>query len=109
MARLARVAVVGTPHHVTQRGNARRVVFETDRDRFVYMNLLQDSSREHHLEVLGYCLMANHVHLIVVPQRPDSMQRVMQNAQCRYAAYLNTRRQVTGPRLAGPVLLVSDG
>jgi putative transposase len=96
MPRLARVVAVGVPHHVTQRGNGRRVVFESDRDRFVYLNLVQDSSREHRLDVLGYCLMSNHVHFIVIPHRDDSMARVMRDAASRYAAYWNTRHEVTG-------------
>jgi len=96
MPRIARVVAIDVPHHVTHRGNERRVVFETDRDRFVYLNLFQDSAREHALQVLGYCLMSNHVHFVVVPQRPDSMCRVMRHAAGRYAAYRNTQRDSTG-------------
>jgi putative transposase len=96
MARLARVLAVDTPYHVTQRGNARRAVFETDSDRLVYMSLLQECARLYRLNILGYCLMRNHVHLIVLPLRLDSMPRVLRCAHGRYAAYLNARRAASG-------------
>jgi putative transposase len=96
MPRLARVIAVGVPHHVTQRGNARRNIFESDRDRFVYLNLVQDRSRLYALQIIGYCLMSNHVHLIVTPERPDSLPRVMRDAAARYAAYVNAQRETTG-------------
>ena len=96
MARLARVLAVDTPYHVTQRGNARRAVFETDSDRLVYMSLLQECARLHRLSILGYCLMRNHVHLIALPRRLDSMPLVLRCAHGRYAAYLNARRAASG-------------
>jgi len=96
MARLARVLAADTPHHVTQRGNARRAVFETDSDRLVYMSLLQECSRLYRLDILGYCLMRNHVHLIALPRRLDSLPRVLRCAHGRYAAYLNARRTASG-------------
>ena len=96
MARLARVLAVDTPYHLTQRGNARRTVFETDSDRLVYMSLLQECAHLYRLDILGYCLMRNHVHLIALPRRLDSMPRVLRCAHGRYAAYLNARRAASG-------------
>jgi putative transposase len=88
--------VVETPHHVTQRGNGRRVVFETDNDRLVYLGLLQQHAKLQRLAVLGYCLMPNHVHLIVVPEREASLQTALRNAHGRYALYLNARQLTSG-------------
>jgi len=96
MPRLARVLTVDTPYHVTQRGNAQRAVFETDSDRLVYVSLLQEFARLHRLDILGYCLMRNHVHLIALPRRLDSMPRVLRCAHGRYAAYFNARRAASG-------------
>lgn len=96
MARLARVVVPGTPHHVTQRGNSRRVIFESDSDRSVYLDLLRDYCRLHHLSLAGYCLMSNHVHLIVIPARADSLFRTLKHAHGRYAAYFNVRHAASG-------------
>jgi len=85
-----------TPHHVTQRGNGRRVVFESDNDRLVYLGLLQQHARLQRLAILGYCLMPNHVHLVAVPQREASLRTALRNAHGRYAAYLNTRQATSG-------------
>ena len=64
MARLPRVVVADVAHHVTQRGNARQVILESDSDRTTYLALLRQYSDLHRLSLLGYCLMSNHVHLI---------------------------------------------
>ncbi len=96
MARFARVVAADTAHHVTQRGNARRLVFETDADRLVYLELLEASSRTHHLDVLGFCLMSNHVHLVVTPRQPDSLALALRHTHGRYAAFLNARQCASG-------------
>jgi hypothetical protein len=69
MARLARVVAVGVPHHVTQRGNGRQFILACDPDRSVYLDLLRQSIVLHGVELIGYCLMSNHVHLVAVPNR----------------------------------------
>ncbi len=96
MARLARVIAVDTPHHVTQRGNARRFILESDSDRAVYLDLLFQYSRLHRLTLAGYCLMSNHVHLIAAPQRPDSLHLALKHAHGRFAAYSNARHLSSG-------------
>jgi putative transposase len=87
---------VDTPHHVTQRGNARQFVLESEVDRRVYLDLLRQYSALHELSLLGYCLMSNHVHLIVVPRRKDSLARALKNTHGRYAAYWNVRQKSSG-------------
>jgi putative transposase len=96
MARLARVVATGVPHHVTQRGNARQFVFESDCDHLVYLDLLRQQCRRCNLALLGYCLMSNHVHLIVIPARADSLRLALQHAHGRYAAYRNARHASSG-------------
>ncbi len=73
MPRIARAVAVGVPHHVTQRGNNRQDVFFVDSDRDVYLELLKRHAERFELVVYGYCLMTNHVHLIVVPEREDAL------------------------------------
>ncbi len=96
MPRLLRVVAAGVPHHVTQRGNARRDVFHSDSDRMVYLGLLRDHARKRSVIVLGYCLMSNHVHLVVVPPAPDAMALLLRDIHGRYAAYKNTADAATG-------------
>ena len=54
--------LAGVAHHVTQRGNNRQDVFFVDDDRRVYLALLAEQAERYGLEILGYCLMSNHVH-----------------------------------------------
>ena len=96
MARLARIAIVNMPHHVTQRGNARQSVFTTDDERTIYLELLQRYARLRELSLLGYCLMSNHVHLLVVPRRADSLATALKDAHGRYAAYWNAAHYSSG-------------
>jgi putative transposase len=96
MARLPRAVAVDTPHHVTQRGNARQFILESDSARLVYLQLLQHACRLHRLSLLGYCLMSNHVHLIAIPQRPDSLAMALKQVHGRYAAYFNALHASSG-------------
>lgn len=96
MARLARVVALNTPHHITQRGNGRRAVFESDSDQLVYLDLLRHHCAVHRLSLAGYCLMTNHVHLIVIPTRDDSLLLALKHTHGRYAAYCNARHAASG-------------
>ena len=96
MARKARVVAAGVPHHVTQRGNNRQDVFLTDDDRRYYLSVLRDRSQQAGLQLLGYCLMTNHVHLVAVPTRPDSLARALGRAHSSYAQRFNRRYRRCG-------------
>lgn len=96
MARFARVVIEDIPHHVTQRGNARQIIFSSDEDRLTYLDLLRRYSELHGLSLLGYCLMSNHVHLIAIPRWAQSMAQALKHAHGRYAAYWNARRFSSG-------------
>jgi putative transposase len=96
MARLPRVVVADVPHHVTQRGNARQIVFANDADRIAYLDLLREYSALCDLSLLGYCMMSNHVHLIVVPQSAEALARALKHTHGRYASYWNARQASSG-------------
>ena len=71
MPRLARTVCANIPHHITQRGNRREQVFYTDDDRTTYLGWLHEYADKHDVEILAYCLMTNHIHLIAVPQTDE--------------------------------------
>ena len=96
MSRLARVVAPGVPHHVTQRGNCRQDIFYGDEDRTTYLGLVAEYSKAVHLKLIGYCLMTNHVHPIVIPEHPDSLARALGPAHCRYAHWMHARQRCTG-------------
>ncbi len=87
MPRFARVVVPDYPHHITQRGNERRDVFFTPADRDVYLGLLKQYSGFYSVDVLGYCLMTNHVHLVLLPHRTESLAKLLREVQMRYSQY----------------------
>jgi len=89
MPRLARMVIPGVPHHITQRGNNRQDVFFVEDDRRVYLSLLQEQSRRYGLQLLGYCLMSNHVHLIATPARDDSLAKAVGRGHWLYTQYVN--------------------
>ncbi len=72
MPRTARIVIAGEPHHITQRGNNRQDVFFVDDDRRVYLEILREQSEKYGLDVLGWRLMTNHIHLIGRPLASDS-------------------------------------
>jgi putative transposase len=96
MGRFARVVVPECAHHVTQRGNARREVFFSPQDRQVYLGLLRQYSEHYALQILGYCLMTNHVHLVARPGDPDALAKTLREVHGRYARYRNAIERITG-------------
>ena len=101
MARIARAVAPGLPHHVTQRGNRRMDVFFGDEDYARYVALMAASCRARHVEVWGYCLMPNHIHLIVVPESEDGLRRAIGDAHRRYARQINLREGWRGHLFQG--------
>jgi len=96
MLRMARVVIPSVPHHVTQRGNRREDVFFADADYLRYLELLGQYAGKHDLDIVAYCLMRNHVHLVAVPRRADSLGAAMKPLHHRYAREINRRNGLTG-------------
>ena len=91
MARFARVVAPGLPHHVTQRGNRRQHVFFGEEDYRAYRALLAESCGAAGVAVWAYCLMPNHVHLILVPEHRASLATALGDAHRRYTRRVNFR------------------
>jgi putative transposase len=76
-------------HHITQWGNNREDVFFADGDRVAYLGLLREQCEKHGVRVLGYCLMPNHVHLVAIPKREDSLNLAVGRTHFLYTQYIN--------------------
>jgi putative transposase len=96
MPRLARTVFANLPHHITQRGNRREDVFFSDEDRQTYLKWLGEYAAKFKVEVAAYCLMTNHIHLILIPSTEDGLQNVLKPLHMRYAQMLNRARQQQG-------------
>ncbi len=96
MPRIARKVAVGYPHHVIQRGNNKNKVFFDEKDRWVYLYLLKKYTEKWACPVLAYCLMPNHVHLLVKPIQEISLSKTMQGVTLCYTQYINKKYNKTG-------------
>ena len=96
MARLPRFVIPGQPQHVIVRGNNREPIFYADEDYRFYLEKLQEACQKHACDVHAYVLMTNHVHLLLTPQREDSLSKVIQMLGRYYVQYFNYTYKRTG-------------
>lgn len=96
MARLARIVVPDVPHHVTQRGNRRQPVFFSDDDHAAYVELVAAACRRQSVRCVAWCVMPNHVHLILVPVTADGLRAALADAHRRYSRRINFAHGWTG-------------
>jgi putative transposase len=89
MPRVSRVVLAGVPFHVTQRGNRRSQVFFSDQNREIYLEWLREYAERCSVDILAYCLMINHVHLVLVPSTSQGLHRMLKPLHTRYAQNVN--------------------
>lgn len=96
MPRPKRFDLPGIPQHVVQRGHNRQDVFYSPGDRREYLDLLTVGASRYSLQVHAYCLMTNHVHLLVTPGEEGAIGRTSQHLGRHYVPYINCVRGRTG-------------
>ena len=96
MPRFARLVIPGYPHHITQRGSRKQRTFFDEEDYSFYLDLLAEQLPRSKSTILAYCLMPNHVHLIVVPRREDSLARLLRRTHAEYARRINSEHDWQG-------------
>jgi putative transposase len=97
MPRQARIIIANMPHHIVQRGHNKQAVFFETADYKNYLENLQELKQMLDLRVYGYCLMTNHIHLIVNPgETPPNISELMKRLAGRHTRYINKTRQRTG-------------
>lgn len=94
--RVARLVLPNIPHHVTQRGSRRQPTFFSEADYARYVSLLGHWCRKAGTAVWAWCLMPNHVHLILVPSRPEGLGAALSPAHRRYSWEVNQREGWSG-------------
>jgi len=95
MARPLRIEYPGAVYHVICRGNNRQAVFRDDTDRKRYLEKLLLYCQEKKVDLLAYCLLSNHLHLLV--ETPEgNLSKMMQPFQTSYTVYFNRRHRRTG-------------
>lgn len=96
MPRPPRLILPGIAVHVIQRGNNRAPCFRDDSDCLIYLGHLRALAQRHRCSVHAYCLMTNHVHLLLTPFHEEACTRLMRDLGQRYVQIFNRRHQRTG-------------
>ena len=94
--RIARVVLPAYPHHVVQRGHNQEVCFADDADYERYLATLAEFKRKLGVKVYAWCLMTNHVHLLLAPSTATSLGLLMQRLSGRQTRYHNRLEQRSG-------------
>ena len=100
MARPLRLHVPGMIYHVMSRGNDKQVIFTDDTDYERYLELLERSLHRYGIRCLGYCLLGNHLHLLLQPNE-HPVSRLMQHVNSAYCQWFNRRHKRVGHVLQG--------
>lgn len=100
MARPLRITYPGAFYHVTSRGNERKDVFKSKRDRERFLEYLESASQRYDAVVHAYCLMGNHYHLLM--ETPSgNLPQIMRHINGAYTTYFNVKRQRSGHLFQG--------
>jgi putative transposase len=109
MPRPHRIVIPGCAHHVYQRGVRKEPLFHEDRDFLVYIRTLKEGCGRHSVAIFTYTLMTNHIHLVAVPEREDSLSRALHLAHSSYTAYFNAKYRFSGHAWEGrPHMCATD-
>lgn len=96
MPRPLRLVLPGVAMHIIQRGNNRAACFRQESDYLVYLSHLRDLAGKHDCAVHAYCLMTNHVHLLLTPGAAPACGCLMRDLGRRYVRYFNRRYERSG-------------
>lgn len=96
MPRKPRMYLPHIPCHVVQRGHNRQACFYADEDYRFYIQSLNDARQRYDVAVHAYCLMTNHVHLLMTPMTTSGISRVMQSVGRKYVQYINKTYRRSG-------------
>ncbi len=96
MPKIRRIEAVGYPYHVIQRGNRNQRVFLKESDKAIYLKILKTHAELFDVEIWAYCLMDNHVHLIVMPKQKGALTECISETHRSYTCMINFREEWRG-------------
>jgi len=100
MSRPLRIEYPGAFYHVTSRGNERKTVFQSNRDREKYLSYLESAHKRYGAVIHAYCLMGNHYHLLLETPR-GNLSKILQYVNGAYTTYFNIKRSRSGHLFQG--------
>ncbi len=96
MARPLRITVPNLPFHVLDRGNNRQIVFREEADFVYFLHLLKRYKKELEFKLHHFCLMPNHLHLLLEPTVEGSLPKFMMRLTVAYSWYFNKKYRGVG-------------
>src|SRR3990172_3163013 len=100
MARPLRIEYPGAFYHVTSRGNERKEIYKSTKDREKFLSYLDSATVRYQARVHVYCLMSNHFHLLI--ETPSgNLSQIMRHINGAYTTYFNVKRRRAGHLLQG--------
>ncbi|OGP72631.1 MAG: hypothetical protein A2V86_04280 [Deltaproteobacteria bacterium RBG_16_49_23] len=100
MSRPLRIEYPGAFYHVTSRGNERKMVFQSTRDREKYLSYLESAHQRYGAIIHTYCLMGNHYHLLLETPR-GNLSQILHHINGAYTTYFNIKRSLFGHLFQG--------
>lgn len=96
MPRQARNIINSEFLHVMTQGINKEFIFENGSEKYKYLNILLENKKDFNLEIIAYCLMDNHVHLLIFTKDVSQLSKFMQKVNTKYAIYYNNMHDRCG-------------
>ena len=96
MSRKARKDLIGKFYHIMIQGLNKEYIFENSDDKEKYKRILKENIKEKNIDIIAYCIMGNHAHILVYTEDIKTMINVMQRVKTKYAMYYNKIRDRVG-------------
>ena len=97
MPRRPRIHIDGLPLHIVQRGHNREACFFCDEDHHAYLHWLSEALKKESCTLHAYVLMTNHIHLLITPERAETVPPLIIALGRRYVQYINKTYHRTEP------------
>lgn len=101
MTRCARIVSHELPMHVMSRGNNRQMIFFCDDEKLYFRYLLHKMKKINRVDIFHYCLMNNHIHLIVSLNPAANLSRFLKQVFLAYHCYFRHRHEYVGHLVQG--------
>jgi putative transposase len=101
MSRKPRFTLPGIPQHIVQRGHNREPCFFDDADYLCYLDNMKEAAEKNDCAIHAYCLMTNHVHILLTPTTSFGISLMMQDIGRKYVRYINYTYQRSGTLWGG--------
>lgn len=96
MPRIKRENLNSNIFHIMSQGINKEYIFEKDQDKRKYMKILSENYNKFNVEIIAYCIMGNHVHLLIKSDKIENMSDFMHQINMQYAVYYNKNRNHVG-------------